>query len=62
MVYGERRSETVKNQKYRNFSLGGIIVKEKAEYDHAGIKTVCMEILPLGRKIEYAADVELVML
>ena len=38
MVYGERKREAAKNAKFRNFSLGGVKVKERDEYDHVGVK------------------------
>ena len=38
MVYGERKNKAAKRSKYRNFSLGGVKVKERSEYDHVGIK------------------------
>ena len=37
MVYGERKTEAVKNSKFRNF-LGGIKVQGRSEYDHVGKK------------------------
>ena len=38
MINGEKKRESVRNSKFRNFQLGKDKVKEKIEYDHVGVK------------------------
>ena len=38
MIYGEKKRESVRNSKFRNFQLGKDKVKERIEYDHVGVK------------------------